>query len=52
MCVSKEVCAVVMKELCNSKDFYLVVKGCKEASSSKYDRFRYEMIGETQPEME
>ena len=29
-----------------------MTKGCKKVDSSKIGRFRYEMIGETQPEME
>ena len=41
-----------MKKLCNSTACYFVAQGCKRVSSSKNGRFGYEMIGETQPEME
>ena len=41
-----------MKQLCNSKVCYLLAEGCKKVNSSKNGRFRCEMIGETQPEME
>ena len=41
-----------MKELCNSEVYYLVAQECKEANSCKNDRFKYEMIGATQPDME
>ena len=30
---------------------YFVAQGCKKVNSSKNGRFRYEMIGKTQPEM-
>ena len=49
---SKKICAVVMKKLCNSKVCYYMVQGCKKVNSSKNGRFEYEMIGETQLEME
>ena len=52
MCSSKIICAVLKKRLCNPKVYYLVAQGCKKVNSSRNDRFRYEMIGETQPEME
>ena len=48
----KKHCAVLMKKLCSSNVCYLVVQGRTKVSSSKYGRFRHEMIGETQPEME
>ena len=41
-----------MKNLCNSKLCYFVAQGRKKVNSSKNGRFRYEMIGETQPEIE
>ena len=41
-----------MKNLWNSKVYYLVAQEFKKVNSSKNDRFRYEMIGEKQPEME
>ena len=41
-----------MKKLCNSKFCYFVSERCKKVNSSKNGRFRYEVIGETQPEME
>ena len=41
-----------MKELCNSKKYYLVAQGCRNVISSKNGRYWYEMIGKTQPEME
>jgi len=34
------------------KVYYLVSQACKKVNSSKNGRFRYEVIGETQPEME
>ena len=34
-----------------SKVYYFVAQGYKKVNSSKIDRFRYEMIGKTQPEM-
>ena len=40
------------QETMQFKVYYLVAQGCKKVNSSKYDRLRYEMIGETQPEME
>ena len=52
MCSSKNICVVLMKKLCNSTLYHLVGQGCKKVNSSKNDRFRYEMIRETQPEME
>ena len=52
MCSSASICAVLVKKLCSSKVYYLVSQGPKKASSSKNDRFRYEMKGEIQPEME
>ena len=52
MCNSKKFCAVLMKTLCSPKVFYLVAQGCRNVNSSKNGRFRYEMIGERQPEME
>ena len=39
-------------QLCNSKAYYLVTRGCKKVSSSKNCKRRYEMIVETQPEIE
>ena len=45
-------CAVLMKKLYNSKVYYLVAQGHKEVNSSKNGSFRYEMIGETQSDME
>ena len=45
-------CAVLKTDLFNSKVVYLVANECKKVISSKNGRFRYEMIGETQPEME
>ena len=48
----KKVFAVLMKKLCNSKICYLVAQGCKKVDRNKNDRFRYEMIGEAQPEKE
>ena len=41
-----------MQKLCNSKVCYLATQGCKKVNSSKNGRFRYEVIGETQPEMQ
>ena len=41
-----------MTKLCNSKVYYLVASGCKKVNSSKNRRFKYEMISETQPDME
>ena len=52
MCNSKKICAVLMKNLYNSKACYFLIQRCKKVNSSKNDRFRYETIGETQPEME
>ena len=51
MCSSKKFFAVLMKTLCYSKANYLVANGSKKLNSSKNDRFRYEMIVETQTEM-
>ena len=45
-------CKVLMRELCNSKDYYLVAQGYKKVSSCKSDKYKNEMIGETQPELE
>ena len=45
-------CVVLMKKLCNSKVYYLGGKACKEGNHRKYCRFKYERIGEAQPEME
>ena len=52
MCSSKKICAVLMKKLCKSKDYYLVAQGCKKVNSCKNGRYRYELMGETKPEME
>ena len=52
MLSSKNIGAVLMKKLCNSKVGYLVVQGYKKVNSSKNGGFRYEIIGETQPEVE
>ena len=52
MCSSKKFCTVLMKKLYNSKTCYLVAQGYLKVTSCKYDRVRYEMIGEAQPEME
>ena len=41
-----------MKNMCISKVCYLVAQGCKKVKSTKNYRFWFEMIGETQPEME
>ena len=41
-----------MSKLSNSEVLYLKSQGCKKVNSSKNGRNRYEMIGETQPEME
>jgi len=51
MCNYRRICAVLLKQLCNSKVCYFI-KGCKEVNSMKNDRFRYEIICETQLEME
>ena len=40
------------KKLCNSEVYYLAFQGCKKVNSCKNGRFRYEMIGETQSEIE
>ena len=52
MCFSKNICAVLMRKQCNKRACYLVVQRCKKVNSSKNVRFRHEMTGETQPEME
>ena len=52
MCSSNKICTVLMKKLFNSKVYYFVVQGCKKVNSSKNDRFRYEMIDDTQPDIE
>ena len=52
MCSSKKICAVLMKKLCKSKDYYLVAQGCKKVNSCKNGSYRYELMGETKPEME
>ena len=41
-----------MKGLCNAKAYYVMTQGYKKLKSSKNARFRYEMIGETQPEID
>ena len=41
-----------MKKLYNLQVSYLVAYGCEKVNSSKNGRFKYKMIGETQPEME
>ena len=41
-----------MTKLCNSEVHYLVASGCKKVNSSKNSRIKYEMMGETQPDME
>ena len=41
-----------MKKLCDSKVCCLLAKECRKVNNSKSDRFKYEMIGDTQPEME
>ena len=52
MCNSKIVYAVLMRKLYNSKAHYLVAQGCRKVDGSKNGRFKYEMIGKTQPELE
>ena len=52
MCSSKKICAVLMGELCDSKDHYLVVQRRKNVNSSKNGKFKYKMIGKTRPEIE
>ena len=47
MCSSKKICIVLVKNV-----YYFVVQGCEKVIISKNDRSRYEMIGETQTEME
>ena len=44
--------AFLLKELCKLTDFDLVAQGRKKVNISKYGRFRYEMIDETQLGME
>ena len=46
------ICSVVMKKQCDSKAYYLVPSGYKKVNSNKNDGFKYEMMGETQPDME
>ena len=41
-----------MKKLCNSNVYYSMAQWSKKVNSSKNGRFRYEMIGETESEME
>ena len=41
-----------MKKLHNAKVYHLVAQGCRKVNSSENSRFRYEMVSETQPEME
>ena len=50
--VLKKLCAVLMKNLWNWIIYFLFVQGCKKVNSCKTCRFRYEIIGEAQPEME
>ena len=52
-------CAVIKINVCSSsgktaqfKACYEVTQGCKKEDSSKNGRFRHEMIGTTQPEIE
>ena len=45
-------CVVLMKNCAVQKVYYLVAQGCKKVNSSKNGRFRYEMIAETQSEVE
>ena len=40
-----------MKNLCNSQAHCVVTKGCEKVISCRIGIFRYEMIGETQPEL-
>ena len=51
MCSSNKDLCSSNEKMCNLKVFYLVTEGCKKVNSSKNGKFRYEMIGETQPEM-
>ena len=44
-------CAVLMKKVVQVKVHDLVTQGWKKSNSSKNDRLKYEIIGETQPEM-
>ena len=50
--VLKKICAVLMKELCSSKVCSSKAQGCRKLNISENDRFRYEMIGKTQLEIE
>ena len=52
MCSFKKSSTVLMKRLFNSKVCYFVVQGCKKVNSSKNGIFTYEMIDDTQPEIE
>ena len=52
MCSSEKLCEVLMKGMFNPKMNSSVAQGCKEENRCKSDRFRYEMIGRTPPEME
>ena len=47
-----KVSVVLMRKLCNAKVCHSVVQGCKHVNRSRNGRFRYEMRGEIQPEME
>ena len=52
MCWPKNVYAVLKKKLYSSKVYYLVIQLCEKISNNKNGRFRYEMVGETQREVE
>ena len=41
-----------MTKLCNSKAYHLIAQWCKKPNGGKNGRFRYDVIGETQPEIE
>ena len=45
---SKKICSSNVK-LRSLKVHYLLAQGCMKVNSSKNDKFRYVMIGETQP---
>ena len=49
---SKKVCTVLIHKLCSSEVCCLVAQRCKKVSRNSNGRLSYEMIGETQPEME
>ena len=49
MCISKKICAVVMKKTAQLKSSLFSVP---RVNNSKNDRLKYEMIGKTQPDME